>query len=65
MRTGIASAEENGRIDATTESGESGLSSAPIEMKNEMKMIRLIGTIAFCSSSMRETSDPETANSPA
>ena len=30
-----------------------------------MKMIRLIGTIAFCSSSMRETSDPETANSPA
>ena len=65
MRTGIASAEENGSTDAATDSVESGFSSAPIEMKNETKMIRLIGTIAFCSSSMRETSEPETANRPA
>ena len=65
IRTGIASADENGRIEATTDSVESGSCSAPIEMKNDTKIIRLIGTIAFCSSSMRETSEPATANSPA
>ena len=37
---------------------ESGSSTAPIEMRNETNTTRLIGTITFCSSSIRETSAP-------
>ena len=62
IRTGIASAEEVGRIDAITCKRPFGSSSAPIEMKNETRIVRLIGTITFCSSSIRVTSDPAAAN---
>ena len=65
IRTGIASAEENGRSEAILAIPESGSSTAPIEMRNETNTTRLIGTITFCSSSIRETSAPAVANSAA
>jgi hypothetical protein len=62
-RGGIASGAEGGRNDAILTSGASGYVSAPIEMKNEARMTRLIGVIVFWRSSCRLTSEPATANS--
>ena len=65
IRTGMANADENGTIDTITESVELGSLVAPIARKNDTRITRLSGTMTFCSSSMRETSEPATANSDA
>ena len=45
IRTGIASADENGTIDAMRDSVEFGSLVAPSEMKNDARISRLSGTI--------------------
>jgi hypothetical protein len=52
-----------GNSDAITWSRPFGSWSAPIEMKNDTRIVRLIGTITFWSSSIRVTRDPAAANS--
>ncbi len=47
------------------ESPELGSLVAPSDRKNDTRITRLSGTITFCSSSIRETSDPATAKSDA
>ena len=50
-------------MDAITCRRPFGSCSAPIEMKKETRIVRLIGTITFCSSSIRVTSEPAAAKS--
>ena len=65
MRTGIARADENGRIEATRAIVDPGSCTAPIEMNRDARINRFRETITFRRSSIRETSEPATAKSEA